>query len=132
MIKGIGHLGIFVKNIDSTLAALSKFVDFEQPAIRESPQMGIKAAVLELEGIGLELIQDLSGSGPLAKLLEEKGDMIHHFCLVTDAIAEDIESLKKRGVEMMDQAPRVGVRGKKIAMTMPSALNGITIELSEP
>jgi hypothetical protein len=47
-------------------------------------------------------------------------------------IAEDIESLKKRGVEMMDQAPRVGVRGKKIAMTMPSALNGITIELSEP
>ncbi len=40
--------------------------------------------------------------------------------------------LKQRGVEMMDQKPRIGLRGKKIAMTMPSALNGITIELSEP
>jgi hypothetical protein len=40
--------------------------------------------------------------------------------------------LIKKGVEMMDQKPRIGLRGKKIAMTMPNALNGITIELSEP
>jgi methylmalonyl-CoA/ethylmalonyl-CoA epimerase len=51
---------------------------------------------------------------------------------VSDNIEEDVEALKKRGVEMMDQKPRIGLRGKKIAMTMPSALNGITIELSEP
>ena len=58
--------------------------------------------------------------------------MIHHFCLLTDNIEKDIEELKSRGVEMADQEPRVGLRGKKIALTMASALNGITIELSEP
>ena len=132
MIKGIGHLGIFVKDIKATLSALSKLIEFEQPTIRESKEMGIKAAVVELGAVGLELIQDATGEGPLAQLLQEKGDMIHHFCLVSDDIEADIEYLKTRGVEMMDQVPRTGVRGKKIAMTMPSALNGITIELSEP
>jgi len=51
---------------------------------------------------------------------------------LSDNIEEDVEDLKRRGIEMMDQKPKVGLRGKKIAMTMPSALNGITIELSEP
>jgi len=45
---------------------------------------------------------------------------------------DDVESLKNKGVEMMDAKPRLGLRGKKIAMTLPGALNGITVELSEP
>ena len=132
MIKGIGHLGLFVKNIEESITALSKFVDIEKPSINEVRDAGLRCAVVDLNGIGLELIQDLKEDGPLAQMLDEKGDMIHHFCLLTDNIEEDVEELKTRGVEMADQEPRVGLRGKKIALTMPSALNGITIELSEP
>ena len=94
--------------------------------------MGVKAAVVDINGIGLEFIQDYTGDGGLAQMINEKGDMIHHFCLLTDNIEEDLENLKQRGVEMLDQEPRVGLRGKKIAMSAPSALNGISIELSEP
>ena len=132
MIKGIGHLGIFVKDIDESLNALSKLVEFEEPTIKEAPEMGVKAAVVDVDGIGLELIQDYTADGGLAQLVKEKGDMIHHFCLLTDNIEEDLENLKQRGVEMLDQEPRIGLRGKKIAMSAPSALNGISIELSEP
>ena len=132
MIKGIGHLGLFVKNIEESITALSKIVDIEKPPIKEIPDAGLRCAVVDLKGIGLELIQDLKEDGPLAQMLDEKGDMIHHFCLLTDNIEEDVEAFKTRGVEMADQEPRVGLRGKKIALTMPSALNGITIELSEP
>ncbi|MBW1890675.1 MAG: VOC family protein [Deltaproteobacteria bacterium] len=132
MIKGIGHLGLFVKDIDESLNALSKLVEFEKPTIKEAPEMGVKAAVVDINGIGLEFIQDHTGDGGLAQMINEKGDMIHHFCLLTDNIEEDLENLKQRGVEMLDQAPRVGLRGKKIAMSAPSALNGISIELSEP
>ena len=132
MIKGIGHIGIFVKNIEGSLSALSKLVEFEKPTIKEAPEMGVRAAVVDVGGVGLEFIQDYTGEGGLAQLIEEKGDMIHHFCLLTDNIEEDLESLKQRGVEMMDQKPREGLRGKKIAMSAPSALNGISIELSEP
>jgi len=132
MIKGLGHLGLFVTNIEESISALSKIVQFEKPAFKESQKMGMKAAVVDLGGIQLEFIQDYTGEGPVAQMLKDRGDMIHHFCLLTDNIEKDIETLKQRGVEMKDQQPRVGLRGKKIAMTLPSALNGITIELSEP
>jgi methylmalonyl-CoA/ethylmalonyl-CoA epimerase len=80
----------------------------------------------------LEFIQDSSEDGMMARFIKEKGDAIHHFCLLTDNIEDDVEALKQRGIEMLDQTPRIGLRGKKIALTKPSALNGITIELSEP
>lgn len=132
MIKGIGHLGLFVKNIEESVTALSKIIDIEKPQIKEFPDAGLKCAVVDLKGIGLEMIQDARPDGPLAQMLQEKGDMLHHFCLLSDDIEADVEKLKERGVPMADQAPRVGLRGKKIALTTPEALKGITIELSEP
>lgn len=132
MIKGIGHLGLFVKDIQATVDALSKIADIVKPDVKEFPDAGLKCAVVELDGIGLEMIQEINPEGGLAKMLQEKGDMIHHFCLLSDSIEKDVELLKERGVPMADQEPRVGLRGKKIALTTPEALNGITVELSEP
>jgi methylmalonyl-CoA/ethylmalonyl-CoA epimerase len=132
MIKGIGHLGIVVKDMEKSLKALSQIIESEKPTIKEFPEKKIKCAVVETKGVALEFLQDDSDNGFLGRFRREKGDAIHHFCLVSDNIEEDVEALKKRGVEMMDQKPRIGLRGKKVAMTMPSALNGITIELSEP
>ena len=132
MIKGIGHLGIVVKDIEKSLDALAQIIQFESPAIKEFPEKKMKCAVVEVNGVALEFLQDKSEDGFLGRFAAEKGDAIHHFCLLSDNIEEDVEALKQRGVEMMDQKPRIGLRGKKIAMTTPSALNGITIELSEP
>ncbi len=132
MIKGIGHLGIVVKDIQKSLDALSQIISFKSPTIKEFPEKKMKCAVVEVNGVALEFLQDKSEDGFLGRFAEERGDAIHHFCLLSDNIEKDIEDLKRRGVEMMDQKPRVGLRGKKIAMSMPSALNGITVELSEP
>ena len=132
MIKAIGHLGIVVKNIEVSLSALAKVIEIQPPAIKEFPEEKMKCAVVELGGIGLEFIQDSSHEGTMARFNKENGDAIHHFCLLTDNIDEDVEMLKHRGVEMLDQKPRIGLRGKKIAFIKPTTLNGITIELSEP
>jgi methylmalonyl-CoA/ethylmalonyl-CoA epimerase len=132
MIKGIGHLGIVVKDVEKSLKALSQIIEIERPAIKEFPDKKMRCGVVETKGVALEFLQDDSDSGFLGRFRREKGDAIHHFCLLSDNIEEDVEALKKRGVEMMDEKPRIGLRGKKIAMTMPGALNGITVELSEP
>ena len=132
MLKGIGHLGIVVKDMEKSLKALSRIIEFERPAIKEFPDKKMRCAVVETKGVALEFLQDDSDSGFLGRFRREKGDALHHFCLVSDNIEEDVEALKRRGVEMMDQKPRIGLRGKKVAMTMPAALDGITIELSEP
>jgi methylmalonyl-CoA/ethylmalonyl-CoA epimerase len=132
MIKAVGHLGIVVRDIDVSLKALSKIIEIQSAAIKEFSEKKMKCAVVELGGIALEFIQDSSEDGMMAQFTKEKGDGIHHFCLLTDNIEDDVEALKQRGIEMLDQKPRIGLRGKKIAFTKPSALNGITIELSEP
>jgi methylmalonyl-CoA/ethylmalonyl-CoA epimerase len=132
MIKGVGHLGIVVKDLEKSLKALSQIIPLESPAIKDFPEKKMKCAVVETKGVALEFLQDDSDNGFLGRFRREKGDAIHHFCLLSDNVEEDVEALKKKGVEMMDQKPRVGLRGKRVAMTMPSALNGITIELSEP
>ncbi len=132
MIKGMGHMGIVVKELEKSLKALSQIIEFEKPVVKEFPDKKMRCAVVETKGGALEFLQDDSDSGFLGRFRREKGDAIHHFCLLSDDIEEDVEALKKKGVEMMDQKPRIGLRGKRVAMTMPSALNGITIELSEP
>ncbi len=132
MIKGIGHLGIVVKDIEKSLKALSQIVNFDDPSIKEFPEKKMKCAVVEMNGVALEFLEDNSEDGFLGKFNRGKGDSIHHFCLLSDNIEKDLEVLKEKGVQMMDLEPRIGLRGKKIAFTTPDALNGISIELSEP
>jgi len=132
LIKGIGHLGIVVKDIEKSLSALSLIVDFEKPAIKEFPEKKMKCAVVEMNGVALEFLQDDSQDGFLGKYHRKHGDAIHHFCLLSDNMDKDVEALKEKGVQMMDLEPRTGLRGKQIAFTAPDALGGISIELSEP
>ena len=132
MIKGIGHLGVVVKDIEKSLQALSQVVAFKAPSIKEFPEKNMKCAVVEMNGVALEFLEDSSEDGFLAKFNREKGDAIHHFCLLSDDMEKDVAALREKGVPMRDLEPRLGLRGKKIAFTTPDALNGISIELSEP
>lgn len=132
MIKGIGHIGLLVSDIDQSLDALGKIVDFPAPVIRESIEAKKKVAVVDLGNVGLEFIQDLTEDGPIAQLVKDRGNSIHHFCLLSDDIDGDLEAIKGKGVEMQDHKPRIGLRGKRCALSAPTALNGIPIELSEP
>jgi methylmalonyl-CoA epimerase len=132
MFKGIGHLGIVVGDVEKSLTALAKIVDFEPAEIKVFPDKKMKCAVVEINGLALEFLQDDSEDGFLGKFHRQRGDAIHHFCLLSDNMDEDVEALKQKGVNMMDQQPRTGLRGKKIAFTAPDVLNGISIELSEP
>lgn len=132
MIKGIGHIGIAVKNIEEAITAVSKAFDLLIPSIKDIPEKKIKVALLDIGGTGLEFIQAYSEEGDFAKFIKEKGNAIHHICFLTDQIETEIEVLNSRGIEMADQKPRMGVRGKRIAFIKPSSLNGIPFELSEP
>ncbi len=132
MIKGIGHIGIAIRDIDESLAAISRALDLPKPLVHDNPEKKMKFALLNLGGVGLEFLQDYSEGGEFLRFVKEKGDAIHHFCLTTDDIEADIEILKERGIEMADQKPKLGLRGKKIAFIEPGSLNGLRIELSEP
>ncbi len=131
MLKGIGHLGIVVKNLEKSLKALSLIIEFIEPAIKEFPDKKLRCAVVEINGVALELLQDDSECGFLGRFRRKKGNAIHHFCLLSDNIEKDVEAMRKKGVKMMMEKPQIGLRGKKVAMMKPEAFTGIIIELSE-
>ncbi len=132
MLKGVGHIGIAVKNIEESLGAISKALDLPVPQIQDHPDKKMKVAVVDLKGIGLEFIEDYSEGGAFASFVKERGNAIHHVCLLSDDLEADLEILEERGVELADRKPKLGLRGKRIAFTRPSVLDGIPLELSEP
>jgi len=132
MLKGVGHIGIAVKNIEESLRAITRALDLPVPQIRDFPDKKVKVAVVDLTGVGLEFIEDYSEDGVFAAYVKERGNAIHHVCLLSDDMEADLEILEARGVELADRKPKMGLRGKRIAFTRPSILNGIPFELSEP
>lgn len=132
MMKGVGHIGIAVRNIEEALSTISRMLNLPLPSIRDISERKLKLSVLDIGGTRLEIIQDYSEEGEFVKFVKERRNAIHHICLLTDEIEADIEFLKARGIEMADPKPKLGVRGKRIAFVKPNALNGISFELSEP
>ena len=132
MLKGVGHIGIAVKNIEESLKAITRALDLPVPRIWDFPDKMVKVAVVDLKGVGLEFIEDYSEAGVFATYVKERGNSIHHVCLLSDDMEADLKTLEERGVELADRKPKMGLRGKRIAFTLPSILDGIPLELSEP
>ena len=131
MIKGIGHIGIVVRNLEKSLAVASKSLGIPMPTITEVPEQQMRFAMIDLKGIALEFIQDDRKDGDLAAFVRAKGDGIHHFSFLTDNIEQDAQALKKRGVEFIYEKPKMGIRGKGFVFTTDDAMGGIPFELSE-
>lgn len=92
----------------------------------------MKVTVVDLTGIGLEFVEDYSREGEFAEFVKERGNAIHYFCLLTHNIEEDIEILKQQEVEMLNDKPRIVLRGKRIAFTKPSVLEGLLSNCPDP
>jgi len=132
MLKGIGHIGIAVRDIEKTLTAIAALLQVPVPPIKDVPEKKARVALLQLGPIGLEFVQDDSEDGALGRFVRERGDGLHHVCILSDQIEADVQALVARGVEMASVRPAVGLRGKKVAFAKPSAANGIVFEFSEP
>ncbi len=132
MIKGIGHIALAVRDIEQVVAALCAALGLAPATVRHLPERQIKVALVEVGSLQLEILEDFSADGFIARHTAEHGNSIHHFCLLSDDIEHDLATLKRQGVPLADAAPRMGVRGKRIAFISQELLNGIPIEISEP
>ncbi|MCU0538568.1 MAG: VOC family protein [Desulfobacterales bacterium] len=132
MLKGIGHIALTVSKIEEVVAALCGALGAAPPPIREIPERQVKVALVEMGNLQLEILEDTSTDGFIARHTAVHGNAIHHFCILSDDLEADLAGLELKRVPLMDRRPRMGVRGKRIAFISPELLNGIPIELSEP
>lgn len=80
----------------------------------------------------IELLEPTSSDSPVAKFLEKRGPGIHHICLRVKGIDGLVESLIAKGIQMIDQKPKIGAHNCRVAFIHPKATGGVLIELSEP
>ncbi|HZK39967.1 MAG TPA: methylmalonyl-CoA epimerase [Atribacterota bacterium] len=131
MIEKIDHIGIAVKSIKETSELLSNILGLKVAGEEIVEEQKVKVAFLPLGDSELELLESTSSEGPIARFIEKKGEGIQHIAFRVDNIEEVLEKLKKEGVRLIDEKPRYGAGGAKIAFLHPKSTNGILVELCE-
>jgi methylmalonyl-CoA epimerase len=129
LIKRIDHIGIVVSNIDEALRVYQQALGLDVAEIQERPDLAATIAFLPLGESEIELVQPVSSDSDAAKFLQKRGEGIHHICLEVDDIEESLADLGAKGLELIDEVPRIGPKGERFAFIHPKSAHGVLIEL---
>jgi methylmalonyl-CoA/ethylmalonyl-CoA epimerase len=129
MIDRIHHVGIAVRNLDKALEFYRDILGLHVHAMDTVEDQGVRAALLTIGESEIELLEPTSPDANMAKFIERKGEGLHHICFNTPDVDGDLEVLKDKGVELVDQRSRVGLAGM-ICFLHPKASRGVLVELA--
>lgn len=131
MISQIDHIGIAVKSLDEHIPFYRDVLKFEFLGFDEVEEQMVKVGMLKVGDVKLELLEPTSDNSPIAKFIEKKGEGMHHVAYRTDDAANQIEELKANGIQMIDNEPRSGAHGTKIAFLHPKFSGRVLTELCQ-
>jgi len=131
VIKKVDHIGIAVKSIEEARKFYEEVLGLKVTGIEEVEEQKVKTAFIPVGESEIELLESTSEDGPVAKFIEKRGEGIHHIALQVDDIEKVLEKLKERGIVLIDEVPRYGAGGAKIAFVHPKSANGVLLELCE-
>jgi methylmalonyl-CoA/ethylmalonyl-CoA epimerase len=127
----IDHLGIAVNSIADGQNFWTGVLGLKFEGDETVEQQKVKTAFFPVGESEVELLESTSPDGPVAKFIEKKGEGIQHVAFRVDNIEEALAELKQKGVKLIDETPRIGAGGAKIAFLHPKSTNGVLVELCE-
>lgn len=129
--KKIDHIGIAVSSIERALPFYTNVLQLPLLGVEEVQSQQVKVAFLKIGDSKIELLEPLSSDSPIAKFIEKRGEGIHHVALGVSSIEEIIEEMKANGIKMLNEEPRFGAGGAKIAFMHPKSTGSVLYELCE-
>jgi methylmalonyl-CoA/ethylmalonyl-CoA epimerase len=129
-IKKIDHVAVCVGDLDAAAAKFKAVLGLEARERETVASQKTEAALLPIGDSNIELITPRGNEG-LAKFLEKRGPGLHHIAIEVEGIEAALAFLASLGVPLIDEAPRPGARGHKVAFVHPKATGGVLIELVE-
>jgi len=127
----LDHIGIAVEKIDEALPFWEGILGLPLHGTEEVQEQKVRTAFLPLGESEIELLESLDPEGPIGKFIAAKGQGIQHIAFRVDDIEAALAELKEKGVRLIDQTPRYGAGGARIAFLHPKATGGVLIELCE-
>jgi methylmalonyl-CoA/ethylmalonyl-CoA epimerase len=132
MFGRIDHVGVAVEDLDVALAAYRDTLRMDVQHREVVEEQGVEAVLLEVGEGHIELIEPLSPDSGVAKFIERNGEGMHHVAYQTDDIDAALEKVRAAGLRLIDEEPRIGIRGSRVAFLHPKATGGVLTELVEP
>ncbi|HUW69042.1 MAG TPA: methylmalonyl-CoA epimerase [bacterium] len=131
MVVQVDHIGIAVASLDESLKFYTDMLGMKLHGTETVEEQKVRTAFLPLGSTEIELLESTAPDGPIAKFIENKGQGIQHIAFRVDDIDAALAELKEKGVRLIDEKPRYGAGGARIAFLHPKATNGVLIELCQ-
>ena len=128
-VKQINHVAIVVEDIQASLGFWRDALGLELHEMRDVPAEQSKIAFLPLAGSEIELVQPTSDDSGIAKYLAKRGPGMHHVCLEVDDIDGMMQTLKAKGIHLINEDARIAADGKKYVFIHPKSTGGVLVEL---
>lgn len=130
MIRKIDHIGVAVEKIEDAKMFFENILGLNISKIEEVPEQNVKIAFIPVGESKIELLEPLE-NGAVSKFIKKKGEGIQHISLLVDDIEKAMQNMKEKGAVFIDEKPRLGAGGTKIAFIHPKSSHGVLVELCE-
>src|SRR5450631_4178349 len=131
MLTKINHIGIAVKSLEENIPFYRDNLGMAFAGIEEVAEQKVRVAMFAIGESKIELLEPTSEDSPIAKFLEKNGTGVHHLAYEVDDCAAAIAKMIGDGARMIDDKPRNGAHGTRIAFVHPKSSNGILTELCQ-
>ena len=132
MFARIDHIGVAVEDLDAALALYERDLGVALVHRETVESQGVEAVLLDIGENHVELLAPLGEDTPVGKFLAKKGPGLHHIAYQTSDIDAELERLRAAGLRLIDEQPRTGIRGSRVAFLHPAATGGVLTEIVEP
>jgi methylmalonyl-CoA/ethylmalonyl-CoA epimerase len=127
----IDHLGIAVKSIEAGKNFWTTALGLKFEGVETVAEQKVTTAFFPVGESEVELLESTAPDGPIANYLEKKGEGIQHIAFRVENITAALNELKEKGIRLIDEKPRIGAGGAKIAFLHPKSTNGVLVELCQ-
>ena len=131
MVRKVDHIGVAVSNLEEALKIYTDVLGLKLHGAEVVEQQKVRVAFMPVGDTEIELLESTDPEGPIAKFIEKRGEGIQHIAFRVDDIEEALEQMRQKGVRLIDEKPRYGAGGARIAFLHPKATGGVLVELCE-
>jgi methylmalonyl-CoA epimerase len=132
VLGAIDHIGVAVEDLDAALALYTESLGMPLVHRETVAEQGVEAALLDVGDSHVELLQPLGPETGVAKFLARRGPGLHHVAYRVADVEATLSQLVQAGLRLIDEQPRTGIRGSRVAFVHPASVGGVLTEIVQP
>jgi methylmalonyl-CoA epimerase len=132
MFARVDHIGVAVEDLDAAIALHEEAYGMAVAHREVVEAQGVEAVLLDVGENHVELLRPLDGETPVGRFLSKRGPGLHHVAYQVTDVQATLDTLRDRGLRLIDEAPRTGIRGSRVAFLHPDSSGGVLTEIVQP